>query len=203
MRAFVIVDMQNDFMPGGALGVPQADQLIPIINRLIPQFSLVVATQDWHPSNHVSFAANHQGKKTGERIRVEGEEQILWPVHCVRNTEGAALVEGLQKSQIACAFFKGTDEMIDSYSAFFDNAHLKSTGLGEYLKTHGVDEVVIAGVATDYCVLYSVLDALQLGFRVVVVTDACLAINVEPDDDKRAFAAMQAKGAKLLLSSQV
>lgn len=203
MRAFVIVDMQNDFMPAGALGVPQANLLIPMINRLIPQFSLVVATQDWHPLNHVSFAINHPGKKVGERVVVEGQEQILWPVHCVRNTKGAALVDGLEKGQIACAFFKGTDPMIDSYSAFFDNAHLKSTGLGEYLKTHEVEEVVIAGVATDYCVLYSALDALKLGFRVVVIKDACRAINVDPEDEKKAFEMMRTKGATILGSSEV
>ncbi len=201
MRALVIVDMQHDFMPGGALAVPGADQIISVINRLIPSFSLVVATQDWHPLDHVSFAANHPGRRVGERVVIGGIEQILWPVHCVRATYGAELVEGLHKEQISFCFFKGTDQGIDSYSAFYDNAHLKSTGLGEYLKTHGVDEVVIVGVATDYCVLYSVMDALKLGFRVTVLADACRGIELRSGDIKRAYELMASQGAQVIAPS--
>jgi nicotinamidase/pyrazinamidase len=203
MKALVIVDMQHDFMPGGALPVPGGDELIPVINRIIPLFPFVVATQDWHPHDHVSFAANHEGKHVGDRMMVNGREQILWPVHCVRNSYGAELVEGLDKEQIACIFYKGSDPEIDSYSAFFDNAHLKSTGLGDYLKTHGVDEVVIVGVATDYCVFYSALDALQHGFKVIVLKDACRGIDLVTGDVECALEQMLSKGVRVLMSSDL
>ncbi len=203
MKSLLIVDMQNDFMPGGALAVPGADALIPVINGLIPHFSLVVATQDWHPQEHVSFVTNHPGKKVGELVDAKGIPQILWPIHCVRHTRGAEIVSGLQEERIECSFYKGTDPWIDSYSAFFDNARRKATGLADYLKSRDVDEVYIAGVATDYCVLYSVIDAIDLGFTVFVITDACRGINLDPEDVERALAAMQAKGAVLLTSSAI
>ena len=186
MKAFLVVDIQNDFMPGGALIVPGADEVVPMINRLIEKFPLVVASQDWHPSDHVSF-----------------HPQGVWPVHCVRYTPGAELVPQLNKKNIASCFFKGTDREIDGYSAFFDNAHLKSTGLSEFLFSRQVDEIYIAGVATDYCVLYSTLDALELGFSVVVIIDACRPINLKPGDGEHALAKMVEQGAKLMLSSDV
>lgn len=203
MKALLIVDLQNDFMPGGALGVPGADRIIPLINRLIPAFSLVVASQDWHPQDHVSFAVNHPGKKVGSVIQVKHQLQVLWPVHCVRMTQGAEIVGALHKEAIASLFYKGTDKDIDGYSAFFDNAHLKSTGLFDYLQSRGVDEIYIAGVATDYCVLYSTLDAIELGLSVVVIKDACRAINLHPGDEEKALHAMAARGAKLLSSDEV
>jgi len=197
MKALLIVDMQNDFMPGGALAVPGADDIVPRINALIPKFPLVVATKDWHPPDHLSFAINHPGKKVGDQVTIKDIPQILWPVHCVKNTKGSDFVSTLDVSRIDCFFFKGTDKWIDSYSAFFDNAHRKSTGLGDYLKTHNVDEIYIVGVATDYCVLYTVLDALALGFTVNVITDCCRAINLQPGDEKSAIATMAAKGAHI------
>lgn len=200
MKTLLIVDVQNDFMPGGALAVPEADQIVPIINKLIPHFDLILATQDWHPQDHVSFATNHPGKKAGDRIEVQGITQILWPAHCVRNTRGAELVPGLQKEKIASLFYKGTDKLIDSYSAFFDNAHRRSTGLYDYLASRSIDEIYVAGVATDYCVLYSVLDALELGLQVHVITDACRGINLYPGDVEAAFAKMVARGAKIVSS---
>jgi nicotinamidase/pyrazinamidase len=203
MKAFLVVDMQHDFMPGGALGIAGADAIVPLINRLMEKFSLVVATLDWHPPDHVSFAINHPGKKVGDIVKVKGLEQILWPVHCVRNTHGAELVAGLKKEPIASFFYKGTDRSIDSYSAFFDNARLKSTGLSEYLKSRNVKEIVIAGVATDYCVLYSTLDALESGFSVTVVEDACRGIDREKDDVKKALGTMQEKGAKIISSEEL
>jgi len=203
MKALIIVDMQNDFMPGGALGVPSADDLIPIINALISKFPLVVATQDWHPADHVSFASNHPGKKSGESMRVSDLDQILWPVHCVRNTHGAELASSINKDNFASLFFKGTDKNIDSYSAFFDNARRKSTGLGDFLKSRGVNEVYLAGVATDYCVLYSAMDAVDLGFTVYVVVDACRAINLNPKDEQHSFEAMAAKGVKVVMSNEL
>ena len=195
MKALLIVDMQNDFMPGGSLAVPGAADIVPLINALIPKFSLVIATKDWHPPDHLSFAVNHPGKKVGEQVTLRDLPQILWPVHCVRNTYGSELIPTLDVSQIACFFYKGTDKWIDSYSAFFDNAHRQSTGLGDYLKTHNVEEIYIVGVATDYCILYTVMDAIALGFTVYVITDCCRAINLKSGDEKRAIAAMAAKGA--------
>lgn len=201
MKTLVIVDLQNDFMPGGALGVPAADEIVPIVNTLMPHFSLVLATQDWHPPDHVSFVANHPGKQAGDKIEVKGISQILWPVHCVQNTKGAELVPQLHTEKIESIFYKGTDRLIDSYSAFFDNAHRKSTGLYDYLKTRGVKEIHIAGVATDYCVLYSVLDALELGLSVTVITDACRGIDLNPGDVESALEKMVAKGAKITSST--
>lgn len=203
MRALLVVDMQNDFMPGGALSVPRADEIVEIINALIDRFPLVVASQDWHPLDHVSFAKNHPGKKVGDVISVKGQDQVLWPVHCVRETPGAEIIPELHKRAIESYFYKGTDKHIDGYSAFFDNARLKSTGLDRYLKSRGVHEIYIAGVATDYCVLYSTMDAIDLGFSVFVVSDACRAINLHPQDERQSFAAMAAKGATMVQSSDV
>ena len=200
MKALLIVDMQNDFMPGGPLGVPGALELIPVINALIPQFPHVIVTQDWHPPGHVSFAASHPGKHPGETVEVEGIPQILWPVHCVRETPGADLVSGLHKEKIASHFYKGTDTAVDSYSAFFDNARRQSTGLEAYLKTHQIDLLYIAGVCTEYCVLYSTIDAIDLGFSVTVIADACRGIDAQ--DVKDAFAFMAAKGAKIIQSEE-
>ncbi len=203
MKALVIVDLQYDFLPGGALGIPHADEIVPIINVLIPKFALVVATQDWHPSDHMSFASNHPGKKVGDIVRAGDLEQILWPVHCVRNTHGAELAPSLDKTNIASFFYKGTDKNIDSYSAFFDNARRKSTGLGDYLKSRGINDAYFAGLATDYCVLYSTMDGIDLGFTVYVIEDACRAINLHPQDEQRALEAMAAKGARIIKSIEI
>src|SRR5215471_7859962 len=143
MKALILVDIQNDFLPGGALAVPDGDAVIPLANRLQPAFPLVVATQDWHPANHKSFAANHPGKKMFEEINLNGLAQILWPMHCMENTHGAALAPGLKKNRIAKVFWKGVDADIDSYSAMFDNAHRRSTGLGEWLKEKSVKEIFL------------------------------------------------------------
>lgn len=194
----LIVDMQNDFMPGGSLAVPEADRIVPLLNTLMPQFAHVLATQDWHPQDHVSFRENHPGKNVGDVVDAQGISQILWPVHCVRNTHGAELVSELNKEKIEAIFYKGTDKWIDSYSAFFDNARRKSTGLFDYLASRSVREIHIAGVATDYCVLYSVIDALDLGLGVTVLKDACRGINLYPGDVERAYSEMIAKGAKII-----
>ena len=203
MKAFIIVDMQNDFMPWGNFPVPKGDEIIPIINQLIAKFTLVLAAQDWHPPDHMSFAVNHAGKSPGDVIKVDDIEQILWPVHCVRDTYGSELITDLKKESIAAIFYKGTDRMVDSYSTFYDNARLKSTGLADYLTSRGVQELYIAGVATDYCVLYSALDALEHGFEVHVISDACRAINLNPGDEAKAFQLMQEKGAKIITSAEV
>ena len=203
MRALILIDLQNDFVPGGALAVADGDQVIPVANQVQPFFDLIIATQDWHPADHGSFAINHPGKKPGDVIDLNGLPQILWPVHCVQNTPGAAFVSGLETSDIQKIFQKGTDPGIDSYSAFFDNAHRRATGLGDYLKNKEVENVYIMGLATDYCVKFSVLDAQQLGFRVFVIEDGCRAVNLQPGDDARAFAEMREKGAVLLQSREI
>lgn len=194
MKALILVDIQNDFLAGGALAVPDGDQVIPVVNRLLPLFSIVVATQDWHPANHGSFAANHPGKKAFEQIELNGLSQTLWPVHCVQGTAGAELASGLQRERIAKIFTKGTDAGIDSYSGLFDNGHRKSTGLGEWLKVKGVNEVYVCGLAIDYCVKFTALDSAQMGFKTHFVEDASRGVNLHPDDVKNAIAEMNRTG---------
>lgn len=193
-----MVDLQNDFVPGGALSVPNGDQVIPIANKLQRDYSLVVATQDWHPPNHDSFAVNHEGKKPGDRILLDGIEQILWPVHCVQDTPGADFVPGLDRSRIARVFKKGIDPRIDSYSTFFDNAHRRSTGLAEYLQEQSVTDIYLLGLALDYCVKFSALDARQLGFNTYVILDACRGIALQPNDLEKALEEMRHAGATIV-----
>lgn len=202
MRALILVDIQNDFIPGGALAVPEGDRVVPAANRLIREgkFDLVVATQDWHPREHGSFAANHAGKKPGEVIDLNGLSQILWPVHCVRGTPGAAFHRDLDVSRVAKVFQKGTDAGIDSYSGFFDNGHRKATGLGDYLKRWGVKEVAVCGLATDYCVKFTALDARQLGFDVTLVEDACRGVSLKPGDVDKAIQEMKEQGVRVVRS---
>ncbi len=203
MRALILVDLQNDFVPGGALPVPEGDQVVPIANRLQQRFELVVATQDWHPRDHGSFAASHPGKQIGEVIDLNGLSQILWPVHCVQGTPGADLLPGLDRSRVARIFHKGTDPAIDSYSGFFDNGHRKATGLGDYLKEQGVDTVYVMGLATDYCVKFTALDARQLGFKAYLVEDGCRGVNLQPDDVTKAIEEMRRAGVEVVQSTQV
>jgi len=203
MKALILVDIQNDFLPGGALPVPEGDAVIPVANRLQAAFPLVVATQDWHPANHGSFAANHPGKKVFEQIELNGLPQTLWPVHCVQGTSGAELAPGLQRARIAKIFPKGTDAGIDSYSGLFDNGHRKSTGLGEWLKAKGVTEVYVCGLATDYCVKFTALDATQLGFKTHFVEDASRGVNLRPDDVRNAIAEMSRTGVLPVQSSEI
>jgi len=190
MRALILVDIQYDFVPGGALAVREGDLVVPLANRLMPKFDVVVATQDWHPPDHGSFAANHPGKRIGEVIDLNGLPQVLWPVHCVQFTSGAAFVRGLEVERIAQVFQKGTDPRIDSYSGFFDNGHRKATGLGEYLKSKNVTDVYVCGLATDYCVKFTALDAVQLGFKTHLYANASRGVNLKPGDVDRAIEEM-------------
>lgn len=199
-EALVLVDLQNDFLPGGALGIEHGDAVVPVANRVQRAFELVVACQDWHPPAHGSFAASHPGRRPGEVIDLDGIEQILWPVHCVQGSHGAAFAPGLDRSRIERVFHKGTDPAIDSYSAFFDNAHRRSTGLGDYLRERGVGSVVLLGLATDYCVRYSALDARKLGFRTRVVLDGCRGVELEPGDVARALREMSEAGVEMVTS---
>ncbi len=194
MNALILVDVQNDFLPGGALAVPDGHAVVPVINRLQPRFPLVVATQDWHPPNHGSFAANHPGKSVFEQIELNGLPQTLWPVHCVQGTPGAALAPGLSRDRIARIFQKGTDAGIDSYSGFFDNGHRRATGLADWLKAKGVTEVHVCGLATDYCVKFTALDAVGAGFKAYLIEDASRGVNLRPGDVERAIAEMTSAG---------
>jgi nicotinamidase/pyrazinamidase len=196
MRALLLIDIQNDFLPGGRLAVPAGDEIIPLVNELQPQFDLVVATQDWHPAGHQSFASSHAGRSQFEEIDLHGLPQMLWPDHCTQASDGAALAPTLSAERIEAIFRKGMNPEIDSYSAFFDNGHRKSTGLANYLHGRGVTEVVVAGLAADYCVYYSALDALAAGFATSVVLDATRAISAE--GWATAQADLQAKGAHLV-----
>ena len=178
MKTLIIVDAQNDFMPGGSLAVPDGDKIVPVINSIQNKFDLVVATQDWHPQNHVSFASNHHGKSNYEEIQVEGESQTLWPDHCVQNTDGALFHPNLQSERWEAIFRKGTDPKMDSYSAFYDNGHLKSTGLAGYLKEKGASQLFFCGLAADICVYYSIMDAFKEGFACFFIEDASKALKV-------------------------
>jgi nicotinamidase/pyrazinamidase len=203
VKALIIVDLQNDFLPGGALPVPHGDEVIPVANELQRQFDLVVATQDWHPPEHGSFAANHKGKKPGDRIILDRIEQIRWPVHCVQNTHGAEFAPSFDASRIAHVFHKGIDPLIDSYSTFFDNAHRRHTGLADYLKERSIKDIYLLGLALDYCVKYSALDARQLGLNTNVILDGCRGIELEPGDIGCALEEMKRAGAVLLKSSDL
>jgi nicotinamidase/pyrazinamidase len=203
MKALILVDIQNDFLPGGALAVPDGDKVIPIANKIQSAFSLVVATQDWHPANHGSFAASHPGKQVFEQIDLNGLPQTLWPVHCVQNTKGAAFAESLKQGGITKVFQKGTDRGMDSYSGFFDNGHRKATGLGEWLKKQRVTEVFVCGLATDYCVKFTALDGAQMGFETHLIEDASRGVNLLPDDVKNAIEEMKRAGIAVVQSAEL
>jgi nicotinamidase/pyrazinamidase len=203
MRALILVDLQNDFCPGGALAVANGDETIAIANRLLPHFATAVATQDWHPANHGSFAANHPGKQPYEMIDLHGLMQVLWPVHCVQDTPGAELRGDLDRSRITEVFLKGTDPAIDSYSGFFDNGKRKATGLAEWLRSRWVQQVYVMGLATDYCVRATAMDARSLGFDVWVVQDGCRAVEVKPGDGERALAELRGAGCAIVESGAI
>jgi len=203
MKALILVDIQNDFVPGGALAVPEGDQVVPVANRLMPKFDLVVATQDWHPADHGSFASRHPGKRIGDVIDLNGLEQILWPDHCVQNTAGAELVAGLDARGIDEVIRKGTDPGIDSYSGFFDNGHRKATGLGDYLNGRGVDEVFVCGLATDYCVKFTALDAVELGLATRLVAEGCRGVDLNPGDVAKAIEEMEAAGVRIVHADEL
>ena len=202
-RALIMVDVQNDFMPGGALPTVHGDEVVPVLNALQRRFELVVATQDWHPPDHGSFASNHPGRKPGEVIDLNGLSQILWPDHCVQHSRGAELHRDLDRSRIDRIVRKGTDPAIDSYSTFFDNGRRKSTGLEDYLRERHITDVYLGGLATDYCVLWSARDAVSLGFRTYVVSDACRGVELQPGDIERAFEEMRSLGVNVLPASRV
>jgi nicotinamidase/pyrazinamidase len=198
MKALLLIDIQNDFVPGGRLAVPDGDAIIPLVNALQPRFDLVVASQDWHPSGHQSFASSHAGHQPFDQIDLHGLTQTLWPDHCVQESAGAALHPALDTRQVEAVFRKGMAAEIDSYSAFHDNGHRKATGLADYLRGRKVTHVYLAGLAGDYCVYFSALDAQAEGFATFVVTDATRPISAE--GFRAAAADMQSKGIGLVES---
>ncbi len=202
-RALVLVDLQNDFCPGGALAVARGDEVIEVANRMQRHFDVVVATQDWHPREHGSFAANHPGKEPYQVIDLHGLPQVLWPVHCVQGTPGAELHAGVDRSRLAKVFQKGTDPAVDSYSGLHDNGRRKSTGMGEWLRTQGVDTVFVLGLATDYCVKFTALDARQDGFATFLVADACRGVELKKGDSDAAIEAMRGAGVVVLDSGDI
>ncbi|MDW8246908.1 MAG: bifunctional nicotinamidase/pyrazinamidase [Sandaracinaceae bacterium] len=199
-RALLWVDIQRDFLPGGPLGVPHGNEVVPVANRLAREgnYEMVIATQDWHPPNHLSFASQHPGKKPFEVIELDGMLQTLWPDHCIQGSDGAELAPGLESALISARIYKGTDRHIDSYSAFFDNARKKQTGLEALLRERGITHLDVVGLATDYCVRATVLDALSLGFGVRVIVDGVRAVNLKEGDGERALFEMKEKGAELV-----
>ncbi len=179
MKTLILIDVQNDFMPGQALEVPGGDDIVAVINHIQPQFDLIIATQDWHPSDHKSFASNHQNKKPFEKIKLQGIEQTLWPDHCVQGSKGAEFHTLLNTDSIETIFRKGMDTEIDSYSAFYDNGHQKSTGLAGYLREKSATDLYFCGLAADICVYYSIKDALVEGFNCYFIEDASRPLNAE------------------------
>jgi nicotinamidase/pyrazinamidase len=200
-RVLLIIDVQNDFCPGGSLAVEEGDVVVPVINRIMPLFSRVVATQDWHPPDHVSFAASHPGRKPLDVVEAGGIEQVLWPDHCVQGTRGAELHPRLEAGRIELVLRKGLRRMLDSYSAFFENDHATDTGLRFYLKGMRARDIFLCGLATDYCVLASALDARRLGFRVTLVRDACRGVDYPTGSVGKALAAMEASGVRIAESA--
>jgi Amidases related to nicotinamidase len=199
-RALLLVDLQNDFCAGGALAVAEGDSTIDIANQMIQSCKArgeaVVASQDWHPAHHGSFASQHNVEPYTQG-QLDGLAQTFWPDHCVQNTEGAALHPLLAQKSIDAVFHKGESVNIDSYSAFFDNGHRQKTELDSWLRHHEINELIVLGLATDYCVKFTVLDALTLGYAVNVITDGCRGVNIQPQDSTQAFMEMAAAGATL------
>lgn len=203
MKTLILVDLQNDFMPGGALAVSGGHEVVPIANAVKHCFDIVIATADWHPSGHGSFASAHPGSRVGEVIELAGLPQMLWPDHCVQGTVGAEFAPGLDTARTAKVIYKGMDPSIDSYSGFFDNGHRRSTGLGDYLRDRGVDAIYVMGLATDYCVKFTALDGVALGFTTYLIEDGCRGVEARPGDVDRAVAEMRAAGVQVINSREL
>ena len=201
MKTLIIIDAQKDFMPGGSLEVPEGDKIVPVVNDLQEKFDLVIATQDWHPQDHVSFASNHKGKAPFDKIEWHGMEQILWPDHCVQNTDGADFHPNLNMKKVEAIFRKGMDKGIDSYSGFYDNGHEKNTGLAGYLRERKAKELYFSGLAADVCVQFSIKDALKEGFSTTLIEDATRAIDDE--EFEKIKKDLKEKGCRFISSSEI
>ncbi|WP_460115269.1 bifunctional nicotinamidase/pyrazinamidase [Pseudomonas sp. H2_D02] len=200
--ALVVIDIQNDFIPGGQLAVPGGDEIVPLVNRLGRSFLNVVCAQDWHPAGHASFASSHEGKQPFDLIQLPYGEQKLWPEHCVQDTQGAALHPDLDLPHAQLIIRKGCNPAIDSYSAFMEADRQTPTGLTGYFKERGIDTVYMVGLALDFCVMYSALDARMAGFNAIVVLDACRGIDIDGSMDA-AIRRMQEAGVRLIQSSDI
>ncbi len=201
MKTLLIIDMQNDFLPGGALAVPGGDTVIPVINSLQEKYDLVIATQDWHPEGHGSFASVHEEKKPMEKTELNGLEQVLWPDHCIQETKGAEYTGKLITKRIEAIFRKGMEKGIDSYSGFYDNGHKKSTGLADYLRGRNVDDLHVVGLAGDVCVNYTILDAVKEGFKTFLIIDGTKPVNKDGFD--AVVKNMKQKGVSIIQSGDV
>jgi nicotinamidase/pyrazinamidase len=197
MKALILVDIQNDFLPGGALAVPGGHEIIPIANNLMESFQIVAATQDWHPSDHGSFAENHPGKEVFMTTYLNGLPQTLWPVHCVQDTLGARLASELHLPRINRVFQKGTRSDVDSYSGFHDNGRRHHTGMADWLRAQGVTHLTICGLATDYCVKFTALDAVLEGFNVALALSACRGVDLAAGDVDKAVDEMRGVGIEI------
>ncbi|MGM0432740.1 MAG: bifunctional nicotinamidase/pyrazinamidase [Spirochaetota bacterium] len=197
-QALLIVDVQVDFCTGGALEVKGGEGVVPTINALIPQFSHIVATQDWHPAGHFSFASSHQGKAPFDTVPFHGEDQILWPDHCVIGSPGAGFHPDLNTDAVHLMLRKGTNKHIDSYSAFYENDHATPTGLTGWLREHGINHITLCGLAADVCVYFTALDGLACGFSVSLVQEATRGIDTPPGSLKLKMDELKSKGVQLI-----
>ena len=197
-RTLIMVDIQNDFLPGGALAVPQGDLVVPVANHIMMKFDLVVATQDWHPADHGSFASQYAGKSPGDHVDLNGIEQILWPDHCIQNTAGAEFAADLDTAGIMYVVRKGMDKGIDSYSGFFDNDHANATGLGDYLRLQEARYIAIMGLATDYCVKFTAFDARKLGYDTALIKEGVRGVEINEGDCENALQSMRTAGVKMI-----
>lgn len=202
-RTLIIIDVQNDFCPGGALAIPGGDEIVSVINKLSCKFKKIVATQDWHPPNHVSFAANHPGKKEFDVVNYEGIKQVLWPKHCVAGSEGAEFYPELNTKNFNLILRKGNNPKIDSYSAFRENDKKTLTGLGGYLKNLNVKKTYFCGLALDYCVFYSAVDSRELGFETYVVIDSAKGIDSPEGNIDKSLNVMREKGIEIIESNDL
>ena len=202
-NALMVVDVQNDFCPGGALAIQDGDRVIPVINQIQPIFDTIIATQDWHPPDHVSFAANHPGKKVYEIIDIDGISQVLWPPHCISGSMGAAFHPDLETKRFKFILHKGMNPNLDSYSVFLENDRKTPTGMDGYLRSQEITRVFLSGLATDYCVLYSALDAVSSGFETIVVLDACCGVDVPEGNIEKAIRLMKRSGVKIISSLEL
>lgn len=201
MKALLLINLQNDFLPGGPMATPEGESILTLIQQLQGQFRLVVATQDWHPANHVNFAANHTGRQPGEIARMRRREVPLGPVHCVQNTRGADLIGALNRERINRIFRTGTDTNLDSFSAFFDGDHQVATGLGDYLRDKHVKEIFLCGLGTDTTILNTALDAIGFEFTPVLIEDACRGTT--PTAAAKAIEEMKTAGVAIVNSREV
>lgn len=197
-EALLIIDVQNDFLPGGALETENGKSIIKEINEIQNKFTHIIATQDWHPRDHKSFASNNTNSKAGDVIDLNGVEQILWPNHCIENTKGSEFAKELNTTNITKIIKKGNNKEVDSYSGFYENDKKTKTQLDNYLKSMNINSLYVCGIATDYCVKYTVLDALNLGYKVHLLTDSCSAVNLSDNDSDTAILEMKNNGAKIL-----